>query len=260
MMFDLQSIANDVKPRILEAGDMIKSAWDDHHFSSHLKDERDVVTDTDTEVEEYLRKALYRILPQAGFIVEEGKTEMLSEYNWTIDPIDGTKYFATQVPLFFTQVALLKNNEPIISFIYNPISKQLFQAIKGQGAYINEVKVEKRPETPLASSIVHFDLGPTFGEKNTWKFQLFQIVSEKCYRTRVTAGYLAPYLPLGVVDISINTAIDTPFSNKNITDLAPHKLFLLESGYKEQLIQYKNHTILVWASNSHLAQLKKLFS
>jgi myo-inositol-1(or 4)-monophosphatase len=257
-MIDLKSIASDVKPRILEAGEMIKNAWDDHQFSSHLKDERDVVTDTDTEVEEYLRKALYRILPQAGFIVEEGKTEMLGEFNWTIDPIDGTKYFATQVPLFFTQVALLRNNEPVLSFIYNPISKQFFQAIKGFGSSINDVKIEKKKDVLLSSSIVHFDLGPTFGEKNTWKFSLFQKISEQCYRTRVTAGYLAPYLPLGVVDISINTAIDTPFSNKNITDLAPHKLFLLEAGYQEDMIDFKEHSVLIWASNLHLSQIKKL--
>ncbi|MCX6730490.1 MAG: inositol monophosphatase family protein [Candidatus Roizmanbacteria bacterium] len=257
MMFDLQSLANDVKPRILEAGEMIKDAWDNHQFVTHLKDERDIVTETDTEVEEYLRKALYRILPQAGFIVEEGKTEMLGEYNWTIDPIDGTKYFATQVPLFFTQVALLKNNEPIVSFIYNPVSKQMFQAIKGLGASINDVKVGKREELPLSSSIVHFDLGPTFGAINEWKFELFQSISQLCYRTRVTAGYLAPYLPLGVVDISINTSISTPYSNKNITDLAPHKLFLLESGYNEQLIDYKGHSVLIWASKDKVKQVAK---
>lgn len=257
MMFDLQSIANDVKPRVLEAGEMIRNAWDTHHFSSHLKDERDVVTDTDTEVEEYLRKALYRILPQAGFIVEEGKTELLGEYNWTIDPIDGTKYFASQVPLFFTQVALLKNNEPVLGFIYNPVSRQLFQAVKGKGAWINDKKVEKREERPLSSSIVHFDLGPTFGQKNTWKFELFQKISQQCYRTRVTAGYLAPYLPLGVIDISINTAISAPFSTKNITDLAPHKLFLIESGYTERLVEYKEHSVLIWASEEAIKNLAK---
>lgn len=257
-MFDLQSISNDVKPLILQAGEMIVQVWDNHTVVSHLKDERDVVTETDKEVEEYLRKQLYKVLPQAGFIVEEGKTEMCSEYNWSIDPIDGTKYFATQVPLFFTQVALLKGSEPIISFVYNPISRQLFHAIKGKGSYVNDIKVSRRPQAPLASSIVHFDLGSTAGKNNTWKLNLFQSIAEKCYRVRVTAGYLAPYLPLGVVDISINTAVETPYSIKNITDLAPHKLILTEAGYFEELAKLGSNSFLIWASKQHITDIKSI--
>lgn len=257
-MFDLKSIATDVKPLVLSAGEIILNAWKDNHFTSHLKDDRDVVTDTDTEVEEFLRKQLYKILPQAGFIVEEGKTEMHSEYNWTIDPIDGTKYFVAQVALFFTQVSLLKNNEPVISFIYNPITKQLFHAIKGFGAYMNDVRLEQRANLPLARCITHFDLGPTLGAENEWKYAIFKKISQKSYRARITAGYLAPYLPLGVIDISINTAIETPYSIKNIIDLAPHKLLLTEAGYSEELIQIDGHSVLIWASKEHIKELKTL--
>lgn len=257
-MFDLQSIAADVKPLVLSAGEIILNAWKDNHFTSHLKDERDIVTDTDTEVEEYLRKGLYKILPQAGFIVEEGKTEMNNQYNWTIDPIDGTKYFASQVPLFFTQVSLLKNNEPVISFIYNPITKQLFHAVKGFGAYMNDARLEQRAHLPLAKCITDFDLGPTLGAENEWKYDVFHKIAQKSYRARVTAGYLAPYLPLGVIDISINTAIETPYSTKNITDLAPHKLLLTEAGYGEELVSVGSKSVLIWASRAHIDEIKVL--
>lgn len=257
-MIDLQSIARDLKPLVLTAGEMIATAWDKHQFTSHLKDGRDIVTDTDTEVEDYLRKSLYPVLPQAGFIVEEGETKMNSEYNWTIDPIDGTKYFAAQVPLFFTQVALLKNNEPVVSFIYNPVSKQLFHAVLGGGSFVNDVKMNLQEDVELSKCIVHFDLGPTSGKENAWKFPLFQKVTEKCYRARVTAGYLAPYLALGAVDISINTAIEKPFSIKNITDLAPHKLLLTEAGYCEEILAVEGNSALIWASQHHIAELKAL--
>jgi len=257
-MLDLQSISHDVKPIVLEAGSMISKAWEKHQFRSHLKDDRDIVTDTDTEVEEYIRKELYKVLPQAGFIVEEGKTEMGSEYNWTIDPIDGTKYFATQVPLFFTQVALLRDNEPVISAVYNPISKQLFSAVKDNGSYMNEAKLAMHVDVPLSKCIIHFDLGETFGKENMWKYDIFQKLSEKCYRVRVTAGYLAPYLPLGTIDISINTAIETPFSIKNITDLAPHKLILTEAGYDEAQIVVGSNSMLIWSSQRHIAEIRAL--
>lgn len=259
-MIDLQSITADVKPIILAAGEIILNAWEENHLVSHLKDERDIVTDTDTEVEEFLRKNLYRVLPQAGFIVEEGKTEMGSDYNWTIDPIDGTKYFAKQTPLFYTQVSLLKGNEPLMSLVYNPISKQLFHAIKGQGSYVNDIQMKITQNLPLSSSIVHFDFGSVSGKENEWKFDIFKKLGQKCYRVRATAGFLVPYLPLGVVDISINTDIKTPFSMKNITDLAPHKLLLIEAGYAEELMNIGGHPVLVWASRRHIDALKILVS
>lgn len=257
-MFDLNSIATDVKPLVLSAGEIILNAWKDNHITSHLKDERDIVTDTDTEVEEYLRTGLYKILPQAGFIVEEGKTEMYSEYNWAIDPIDGTKYFAKQAPLFYTQVALLRGTEPIISFVYNPVSNQLFHAIKDNGSYINNTLIKKINNIPIFSSIIEFDLGTVTGEENAWKYDIFRKISQKCYRVRATAGYFVPYLPLGVIDIYINTDIKNPFSSKNTVDLAPHKLLLTEAGYSEELISMGTHTLLIWASREHIAELKSL--
>ncbi len=257
-MIDLKSIASEVTPLILHAGEMIRDAWDNHTITTHLKDERDIVTDTDTEVEEYLRKHLSRVLPQAGFIVEEGKTQMMGEYNWTIDPIDGTKYFAAQVALFFTQVALLKNGEPVLCFIYNPITKQLLHAVKDGGSYVNAIKMSKRPDLSLTRCIAHFDLGSLSGKNNSWKYTILRRIAENTYRTRVTAGYLAPYLPLGVIDISVNTAIDIPFSYKNMTDLLPHRLFIAEAGYNEALIDIDTHKILIWASSKHITELKNL--
>lgn len=257
-MFDLQSISNDVKPLMLAAGEMILTAWKENHFVSHLKDERDIVTDTDTEVEEYLRKNLYKVLPQAGFVVEEGITEMHSEYNWTIDPIDGTKYFAKQAPLFYTQVALLKGTEPILSFVYSPVSNQLFHAIKDKGSYINESPMKKAKDLPISSSIIDFDLGPVAGETNAWKFDIFRKISESCYRVRSTAGYFVPFLPLGVIDASINTDIKVPFSSKNTVDLAPHKLLLTEAGYSEELIKVGTNFMLIWASEAVIREIKSL--
>jgi len=258
MLFDLQSLAADVKPLILQAGDMIRDVWESHSVVSHSKDESDIVTETDVEVEEYLRKYLYRVLPQAGFIVEEGKTEMLGEFNWTIDPIDGTKYFATQVPLFFTQVALLKNNEPVISCIYNPISKQLFHAIKGFGAYLNDEKLTIKEEKPLKQCLVHVDFGAVSGNANAWKFSLFQKIAQESYRVRASAGYLLPYLALGAIDIAINIDAKSPQTIKNITDLAPHTLFLTEAGYSEELIKVEGHPMLIWASKQHIIEIKSL--
>lgn len=259
-MIDLQSIANDVKPKILSAGEMIVQDWEQHHFSAHLKNERDVVTDTDEKVEEYLRQELYKILPQAGFIVEEGKTEMNSEFNWTIDPIDGTKFFASGAPLFYTQVSLLRNGEPELSFVYQPVSKHLFSAIKGKGAYLNDVKIAPSTLENLDSAIIEFDLGNLKNPENKWKFEVIEKICSKIYRPRFSSGYLSLYLVTGAVDAVVNTDITQPYSIKNSVDLLPHDLILSEAGFIKQSVKYGEKTILLHSSQQLLDQLISLLS
>ena len=260
-MIDIQAIANKVKPNILRAGEMILKDWENHRHNIHLKNERDIVTDTDVVVEKYLKNELHKILPQAGFIVEEGKTEMQNEYNWTIDPIDGTKYFAHRAPLFYTQVSLLKDGKPVISFVYQPVSKQLFSAVKGYGSYLNEVKLTPPTSTTaLEAAIIDFDMGSLKGEENIWKFEIIEKVSKKIYRPRFTGGYLSIYLVMGAIDVSINTDVNLPLSIKNSVDLHPHNLIFSESGYQEKLFEYRGKFVLIHASQQLIEKLELLLS
>ncbi len=61
-------------------------------------------------------------------------------YTWVLDPIDGSRHLGRGLPLFTTSVALLKNDEghgvPILGVIYAPVTKELFFAVEGCGAYL----------------------------------------------------------------------------------------------------------------------------
>ena len=254
-MIDLFSIATEVKPLILEAGDIIRKAWEKKDFISHLKDERDIVTETDIEVEEYLRKNLYKILPQAGCIVEEGKTEMKGEFNWTVDPIDGTKFFAHGAPLFFTQVSLLQKGEPVLSFVYQPISNQMFSAIKNKGAFLNGIQISQPKSVSLESAIVEFDLGNLHSANNKWKFKVVEKLCSKIYRPRFSSGYLNPYLATGAVDATINADIVQPFSIKNKVDLYPHNLILEEAGFHKEIVKFETGNVLITSSKELLKKI-----
>lgn len=260
-MIDLQSIASEVKPLVLQAGDLILDAWNNNSFETTSKDERDVVTDTDVEVEKFLKKYLYNVLPQAGFILEEGKSDMLGEFNWAIDPIDGTKFFASKTPLFFTQVALLRNNEPVLGFVYEPISKQLFSAVQGKGAYLNDERIIA-PKTPiqLNSSIVEFDTGMLAGKENHWKYSLIEKVCNVIYRPRFSSGYLTIYLATGAIDASINTELKNPLSIKNLVDISPHTIILEEAGFASKYIDFQGKSILLRAQKGLINQLGDLLS
>jgi len=260
-MIDLSSIAHDVEPLVKEAGGLILEDWKTHNFHTKLKDVRDIVTDTDKTIEEFLRKKLYSILPQAGFIVEEGTTDKQGEFNWTIDPIDGTKYFATDTPLFYTQVSLLRNGNPVIGFIYQPVSNQLFSAVQGRGAFLNQKKIsapEKKGE--LKSAIVEFDMGSLSGEENKWKFSLIEQVCNLIYRPRFSSGYLTIYLATGAIDASINADFTLPYSIKNIVDISPRSIILSEAGLIEKSVPVGKSSISIRSSAHLLRSLSSLFS
>lgn len=254
---NLAQLTRQIQPHIIEASEMIAAACNDHQFTETKKDERDIVTTTDVTVENFLRDRLSKVFPDAGFIVEEGVSERKTEYNFTIDPIDGTKYFAKGVPLFFCQVALLKGDDPMLSFVSQPITKQLFSAIKGEGAYLNGVVLPRPQVVDLSRAIIEFDSGSFAGESHAWKFRFLAKICGSLYRPRFTGGHLSVYLATGAVDAGINIDIKTPFSVKNIVDLAPHKLIVTEMGYKESFLQFEDKRVLIWGAESLIAQIQE---
>ena len=86
------------------------------------KEDNSPVTVADKNAEEAMRKAIVKEYPEHGIIGEEfGSYNEDSEYKWVLDPIDGTKSFICGVLSFGTLIALLKNDEPILGVINQPI-------------------------------------------------------------------------------------------------------------------------------------------
>src|SRR3990167_5437018 len=120
---DLKELEKTLEPIVKQEGEFIRRSWDSI-ASVSFKDKRDVVTNIDIEVENRLKEKLRKLVPEAGFIVEEGVSEKKEVYNWIIDPVDGTKNYVHQFPLFDTKIALKKGDEPILGQIHFPASSQ----------------------------------------------------------------------------------------------------------------------------------------
>ncbi len=89
------------------------------------------VTIADKRTEEYLRRLIEENYPEHGIIGEEQEEKQAySEFEWIIDPIDGTKSFLSGYPLYGTLIALLKNGEPVVSVIDMPALDERFFACK----------------------------------------------------------------------------------------------------------------------------------
>ncbi len=104
-----------------ESGRIIARYWQTG-FTVESKADATPVTIADRLAEEKLRGLIGREFPRHGVIGEEfGETNPGAEYVWILDPIDGTKSFVAGVPLFGTLIALLRNGEPLVGVISNPI-------------------------------------------------------------------------------------------------------------------------------------------
>ena len=126
-----------VRQAALAAGERIKVDWDAPR-DVRLKGRIDLVTATDLAVEEGLKEALARVLPEAAFLAEETAARTaLSGLTWIIDPVDGTTNFAHRFPFVCTSVALYDGQEPVVGCVNAPMLGQCFTAGKGAGAYCN---------------------------------------------------------------------------------------------------------------------------
>lgn len=103
------------------SGEYIAKSFGKRH-SVDFKEDSSPVTEVDKNVECMLREAISKKFPDHGIIGEEyGNSGEGAEYVWVLDPIDGTKSFISAVPLFGTLIALMKNGEPVLGAINQPV-------------------------------------------------------------------------------------------------------------------------------------------
>ena len=109
----------------------------------------------DVRTEEILKAGLSKLLPGAGFINEESDNqEGETDYTWIIDPIDGTTNFIHGLPLFAICVALEFQGQVVAGYIYEVAHDEMFWAIKGQGAFLNETSIQVSNTPQLSDGLL----------------------------------------------------------------------------------------------------------
>jgi myo-inositol-1(or 4)-monophosphatase len=98
----------------------------------------DLVSYVDKESEQRIIAALKVLLPESGFIAEEGTNDKRGErFNWVIDPLDGTTNFIQGVPIYAVSIGLLDGDELVLGVVYEVGRDECFFAWKDGGAYLN---------------------------------------------------------------------------------------------------------------------------
>ena len=161
---DLQKLCTEAKEIIKETGAYIST--EAKQFSSDAVESKgvhDFVSFVDKTAEKQLVEGFKKILPGAGFIAEEQTETYRSEqYNWVIDPLDGTTNFIHGLMPYAISVALMEKDELILGIIYEISRDEMFYAWKGSKAYLNNseisvTKAKKVTDSLIATGFPYYD-------------------------------------------------------------------------------------------------------
>jgi myo-inositol-1(or 4)-monophosphatase len=98
----------------------------------------DLVTEADTESEKQIIETIWNTFPDHAILAEEsGENKGTVEYQWLIDPLDGTTNYVHQLPFFTISIALAVSGNIELGLILNPMDGELYSAIAGKGAELN---------------------------------------------------------------------------------------------------------------------------
>jgi 3'(2'), 5'-bisphosphate nucleotidase len=134
-----------------KAGCEILTIYSEGNFNTRLKDDNSPVTKADLASDRIIKSGLSSITPGINVFSEETKDISFTERSqweslWILDPLDGTKEFIARNDEFCISLALIEGNKPVAGFIYAPVVKTTWYALKGGGAYrVMNGETEKLP-------------------------------------------------------------------------------------------------------------------
>nr|WP_263328164.1 inositol monophosphatase family protein [Neobacillus sp. Marseille-Q6967] len=145
------------KQWVNEAGEKIRSSFDKTLNIQTKSNPNDLVTNIDKEIEQFFIKKIRETFPTHRILGEEGFGDEITNLDgvvWIVDPIDGTMNFIHQQRNFAISLGVYENGIGRIGIIYDVAHKELYHAIKGKGAYMNDTKLPPLEKTTLQESIL----------------------------------------------------------------------------------------------------------
>jgi myo-inositol-1(or 4)-monophosphatase len=115
----------------------------------------DLVTKADTESEKKIIGTIKNVFPDHTILAEEsGLSKGTPDYQWIVDPLDGTTNFAHQLGLFAISIAFALGGDTRIGIVLSPVIKELFTAEKGKGAKLNGRPIKVSDAQKLSESLL----------------------------------------------------------------------------------------------------------
>jgi histidinol-phosphatase len=219
-----------------------------------IKADKSPVTQADVETEQVIRKLIASRFPDHGFYGEETGSEGLdAEYLWLVDPIDGTKAFVREYPMFSTQIALMHRGKLILGVssapAYGANGGELAYAEMGKGAWLNDKPIKVSDIDTIEGCAISGGNLKTLALGNQWNN--YGKLIARAHRIRGYGDFLHYHLlAAGKIDVVIE-------SDVNILDIAALSVIVEAAGGKFTQLDGKQvglQTTTVLASNGKLHQ------
>lgn len=210
----------------------------------------DLVTEVDKLSEDIILNHIKNTYPEHAILSEEsGIFENESDYLWIIDPLDGTNNYANGIPWFGISIALQYKRETVLGVVYVPVMDEIFSAIKGEGAFLNERKLEVGCKNSLNESIVAsgFPYDRSIHEVNNVSYASKIIPKIRGFRRGGAAAIDLSYVAAGFFDGYWEVDVKT-------WDVAAGILLVQESG--GNIIHFRDdRNISIIAGNKRICKL-----
>jgi myo-inositol-1(or 4)-monophosphatase len=142
-----------------EAGNIISKYFQGEFTVDNKEGINNLVTEVDKHSEKRIIDIIRSYYPLHSIISEEvGELIQDSDYQWIIDPIDGTVNFAHGIPLCCVSIGLKHKDDLLLGVVYNPMMNELFFAEKGKGAFLNDkpIRVSSKSDFRKACLVTGF--------------------------------------------------------------------------------------------------------
>ena len=214
----------------LKTGKLIRSERDRAQLSPQFKEGKELVTSADLAADKLICEAIKETFPSHVILSEEsspdiGRVEDLSLPLWIIDPIDGTVNFAHGHNQSAVSIAYVQEGNVEVGIVLNPFTNELFSAVRGQGAFLNdksiEVAQEKNPERAIVATGFPYDKSD---------------IEPMIKRVRTVLTHCADIRRLGSAALDIcwvaTGRLDAYYESLSLWDFAAARLIASEAGAK----------------------------
>ncbi|MDR1381115.1 MAG: inositol monophosphatase [Tannerella sp.] len=152
----------------------------------------DYVSHIDKDTELFLIERLSALLPEAGFISEEGQAGYRGEeYCWIVDPLDGTTNYIHDFAPYCVSIALRKGDTVLIGVVYEICRRECFYAWKGGGAYLNGTPIHTSRTTETEKSFIGIGLPYNYAKYRALADDIIPGFYGSCMGIRLTGSAAA---------------------------------------------------------------------
>ncbi|CAN5238586.1 inositol monophosphatase family protein [soil metagenome] len=169
----------------------------------------DIKLEIDVRTQALITQLLLAKFPEHALYGEEGiEGDQSAEYQWIVDPLDGTVNYFYGIPHFCTSIALRRNDEIVVGVIYDPIREEIWTGVKGEAPLLNGKPFRVSERTELSEAVISVGLSKT-GQTIREGMPLLQDMVQRARKCRLlgSAALDMAYVACGRLDAYIEQGI-----------------------------------------------------